>query len=334
MTFLKVFVLRVFVSALNLILTMKGAENMTGYDVIGDIHGQADKLEALLRTLGYHHTNGAWRHADRMALFCGDLIDRGPESVRTVNIVRSMIDAGTTRCIMGNHEYNAVCFFTPKPGAPGEFLRKNFSDKNRRQHGAFLREVGYRTPLHEELVEWFKTLPLWLELDEVCLVHACWSERAIAFLTPMMEQPGVLPMELYPDSARKGTPVCDAVKELCKGPELTVAESFLDKDGTARSKARICWWRENLPGRRIWTMRDGGTEALSEVLEPLEQTWPVRKPVFFGHYWLNPDAPKTPKSPLAACLDYSAGKGGPLVCYRFDSGDTELVPEKFVAVRE
>ena len=62
---------------------------MTGYDVIGDIHGQADKLEALLRTLGYHHTNGVWRHADRMALFCGDLIDRGPESVRTVNILKA-----------------------------------------------------------------------------------------------------------------------------------------------------------------------------------------------------------------------------------------------------
>ena len=29
-------------------------EGIVGYDVIGDIHGQADKLDALLKKLGYH----------------------------------------------------------------------------------------------------------------------------------------------------------------------------------------------------------------------------------------------------------------------------------------
>ena len=54
------------------------------YDIIGDIHGQADKLEALLRTLGYRDTAGAWRHAERRAIFVGDFIDRGPAQVRSV----------------------------------------------------------------------------------------------------------------------------------------------------------------------------------------------------------------------------------------------------------
>ena len=49
------------------------------YDIIGDIHGQEDKLEALLlRTLGYRDTAGAWRHPTRQELFVGDFIDRGP----------------------------------------------------------------------------------------------------------------------------------------------------------------------------------------------------------------------------------------------------------------
>ena len=41
------------------------------------------------------------------------------------------------------------------------------------------------------------------------------------------------------------------------------------------------------------------------------------KPVFFGHYWLT----GTPslQSRQAVCVDYSAGSGGPLVAYRFDS---------------
>jgi len=48
-----------------------------GYDVIGDIHGQADKLEALLRELGYVHRASGWMPPqDRQAVLLGDLIDR------------------------------------------------------------------------------------------------------------------------------------------------------------------------------------------------------------------------------------------------------------------
>ena len=32
------------------------------YDIIGDIHGHADKLESLLAKLGYRNRNGCWRH--------------------------------------------------------------------------------------------------------------------------------------------------------------------------------------------------------------------------------------------------------------------------------
>jgi len=301
-----------------------------GYDIIGDVHGHAELLERLLTQLGYRHKNGAWRHPDRTALFAGDLIDRGPESVRAVRIVRAMIDADAARCVMGNHEYNAVCFFTPHPDKPGEYLRRNFSQKNRRQHGRFLAEVGERSPLHAELVAWFKTLPLWLELDDLCLVHACWSEAAMALLRPRMEREGVLTDDLYPDSIRPG-PLREAVKELCKGPEIEIADAFIDKDGNERDKARVCWWREwDTDG--VWTMRDGGCEVKAPLPKVQPRSWPVRKPVFFGHYWLSPEAPKVPKSPRHACLDFSAGKGGPLVCYRFDAGDTDLTALKFVSV--
>ncbi len=32
------------------------------YDIIGDIHGYADKLTSLLRKLGYRSRSGVWRH--------------------------------------------------------------------------------------------------------------------------------------------------------------------------------------------------------------------------------------------------------------------------------
>ena len=68
---------------------------VSGYDVIGDIHGQADKLVGLLRHLGYNERQGAWRHSERTAVSVGDLIDRGPRQLDSIRIPRAMVEAGT-----------------------------------------------------------------------------------------------------------------------------------------------------------------------------------------------------------------------------------------------
>ena len=53
------------------------------YDIVGDIHGHADKLQRLLQRLGYDERDGIYRHASRQLVFVGDLIDRGAEIRRT-----------------------------------------------------------------------------------------------------------------------------------------------------------------------------------------------------------------------------------------------------------
>ena len=63
-------------------------------DVIGDVHGYAEELEALLRTMGYAEVQGAYRHSERQVVFIGDLIDRGPEQLRTMKLARNMVDGG------------------------------------------------------------------------------------------------------------------------------------------------------------------------------------------------------------------------------------------------
>ena len=60
------------------------------FDIIGDVHGQAGKLERLFRVLGYQKIGGVYGLADRKAVFVGDLIDRGPAIGETLNIVKAM----------------------------------------------------------------------------------------------------------------------------------------------------------------------------------------------------------------------------------------------------
>ena len=137
------------------------------YDLIGDIHGHADALEQLLRTLGYSRGKGAYRHPERQVIFLGDFIDRGPKIRETLEIVRPMVDSGAALSVMGNHELNALAFHTPDPTTPGSHLRPH-NEKNSRQHAETMRQI----PSGElsSYLEWFGTLPLWLELDGLRVV--------------------------------------------------------------------------------------------------------------------------------------------------------------------
>ncbi|MEU2910729.1 polynucleotide kinase-phosphatase [Streptomyces massasporeus] len=76
--------------------------HLTGpFDIIGDIHGCAAELEALLGKLGYV---GGVHPEGRTAAFVGDLVDRGPDSPGVLRRVMAMVKSGNALCVPGNHE--------------------------------------------------------------------------------------------------------------------------------------------------------------------------------------------------------------------------------------
>lgn len=84
--------------------------DLKNMDLIGDIHGHADELIELLEKLGYSKQGTHYAHPKRKVLFVGDYIDRGPKIRETLEIVKQMADNGSAIALMGNHEYNALCF--------------------------------------------------------------------------------------------------------------------------------------------------------------------------------------------------------------------------------
>lgn len=87
------------------------------FDIIGDVHGCCDELELLLDQLGYSLSEtvvegdrfSAYAHpAGRKAIFVGDLVDRGPRILDTVNLVHNMVRAGTALAVPGNHDMKLV----------------------------------------------------------------------------------------------------------------------------------------------------------------------------------------------------------------------------------
>ncbi len=146
------------------------------FDIIGDVHGCCDELEALLARLGYEaipqgESNALWgdvvyRHpAGRKAAFVGDLVDRGPRVLDTVRIVRNMVAAGAALCVPGNHDM--------------KLLRKLRGKDVRISHGlaATLDEINalpddVREPFCRELADFLDGLVSHYVLDDGKLVVA------------------------------------------------------------------------------------------------------------------------------------------------------------------
>ncbi|RKG90562.1 polynucleotide kinase-phosphatase [Corallococcus sp. CA049B] len=82
------------------------------FDIIGDIHGCREELEALLAKLCYQlqpRADGTPGFdvrppEGRKAVFLGDLVDRGPDIPGVLRLVMDMVEAGTALCVPGNHE--------------------------------------------------------------------------------------------------------------------------------------------------------------------------------------------------------------------------------------
>jgi hypothetical protein len=307
----------------------------SGYDIIGDIHGSADLLVQLLTRLGYTPKAGTWRHSEnRQVLFLGDIIDRNPSQREALTTVRTMVDSGDALCVMGNHEFNAVSWAMRNP-ASGTFLREH-TDKNTKQHMAFLNAFGSEdTIAHQEWITWFKTLPLWLEIDGLQLVHACWEASRMELLRRLgLNSDNTLTDNLFAQANQKDSEAWQAVETLCKGLEIDLPSTcpgFYGKDHNLRHNIRIKWWsHKNTTYRQAALLPENALNAIPD--SPLPADTPlvrVTAPTFVGHYWLEPEANKIPVAELVACLDYSAGAGGPLVAYRWN-GERALSERHFV----
>ena len=302
----------------------------TPIDLIGDIHGHADELKALLEKLGYTNASGTYAHPERTVLFVGDYIDRGPKIKETLDIVRRMVENGKAIALLGNHEYNALCYHAPD--GKGGSLREH-SKKNDHQHQRTLDAFAERPDELKDALAWMLTLPLYFETGQFRAVHACWDTQHIAYLRSRLVNDR-LTEDLLREAAVKGSELHNAIEETLKGKEVRLPEgiSFQDKDGHTREDLRIKWWVDPVGA----TYHALGFPPQEEVpAHPVDASsfgdrphyFPDDLPVFFGHYWLKHE-PMLQRENIC-CLDYSVAKGGRLVAYRFD-GERELDGNKLV----
>ncbi|MEX2475731.1 metallophosphoesterase [Marinobacter sp.] len=308
-----------------------------GYDIIGDIHGCAHTLTRLLDQMGYRKINGVYQHPSRQAIFIGDIIDRGPRIREALHLVRDMVEHGAARIVMGNHEYNALGYCTrARPGSGQKWLREHNA-----RHDRLIRETLQQFDAHphewNEFLEWFYTIPLFLEEEGFRVVHACWDRDLIGKFKQSQGGACIDEDFLHASSAIESF-AGQVMDTLLRGTDLRLPEGvkITGKDGYVREFFRTKFWADGpqtyadvvfqpdpLPPE-VARMELSDAERRQLISYPLSEP-----PVFVGHYWM--DSSPAPLKQNVACIDYSAVKYGKLVAYRMD-GERTLSKDKFVWV--
>jgi len=254
------------------------------YDIIGDVHGQAQLLERLLKKLGYQpDLTGAWFHPQRKALFVGDLINKGPEVKRTVKIVRRMVDGGYAETIIGNHE---LAWIEGEEDRISSTIRSYQNDP-----GQFKSDL-----------EWIRTLPFFLEKEEIRIVHAYWDKNAIRQIIFWESRNSF-------DQLNDQEPYRMATSLLTNGPQYQVStDEGIMHDQFQKSRMKLRWWNIDLP---LYGLKE--------------------KPLFFGHYCLL-NGPEVAQGNIC-CLDTCNDQILQLAAYRWN-GEKELKTENLIVVTQ
>jgi serine/threonine protein phosphatase 1 len=122
--------------------------------VIGDVHGHYDGLMALLDNIALTSEDEIY--------FLGDLIDRGPQSAQVVNFVKD----NKYPCLLGNHEQMLLNILTSQERSSATMQAWLYS-------GGQATVASYKSAtIPQEHLEWFKSLPVFLDLGDVWLAHA------------------------------------------------------------------------------------------------------------------------------------------------------------------
>ncbi|MFD1040702.1 bis(5'-nucleosyl)-tetraphosphatase PrpE [Virgibacillus byunsanensis] len=136
-------------------------------DVIGDVHGCLEELYELFHDLGYVKEKNIFIHPEgRIPVFLGDITDRGPDSIKVVQLVYDMVVSHKkAKYVPGNHCNKLYRFF--------------LGNNVKQQHGLESTVAEYKALKKEEqqqVKEQFITLyehaPLYLELPEVQAIIA------------------------------------------------------------------------------------------------------------------------------------------------------------------
>jgi hypothetical protein len=264
----------------------------------------------------------------------GDFINRGPQIKKTIRIIRKMVENGNALAVLGNHEINVIiAYMKDKKGNPlVKPPMKNFISGLK----TFNEFISAPEEWQDHL-RWLRTLPLFLELDGIRIVHACWSENGVEYLKKFLP-PGKIKKEVFRTIYKNsGSDLAKNIWILTKGLQFKMPGDLkiINSKGVSPRSFRMRWWEDPM-GKTFEEMSFESKFHLPEYTIPQEilpesLPYPEEAPiVFFGHYCRG-NGPHILK-PNICCLDTCIAGSNTLLAYRWN-GESTLKPGNLVKIK-
>ena len=306
-------------------------------DIIGDIHGEIDALRSLLTKLGVDLVQ---QTVQRPLVFVGDLVDRGPDSVAVLDLVKGLVDRGQAQCILGNHEFNLLN--QEEKEGNGWFMghHDTFQVKSTHQESLDSSSTSSHIPfdsqavgIHQkkEYLNFISQLPLCLEREDLRVVHACWDSHAIQELPTHGDV-----VQLKKDFDRKWKPSAEIAAQIkaelnqfkklknidCKPTHILEHFTVWDVKKNANPITRLTSGKEKVI-THIDQMQYKGGKWRQVVRDRWWHDYHEEPAVIVGHYWRSRQAAKDQTDDVpwnstrftdwvgakgnVFCVDYSVG---------------------------
>lgn len=141
------------------------------YVVVGDIHGRADLLDALISAVIERGQIPPWRW-----VFLGDMVDRGPDSFKVVEKVKWLCENNDAIALRGNHEDLMLRYYDGKVVDPYHIWMYNGGKKTAQSYADAMKMYGAASffPAFGKSghAAWIKSLPYYYETERVWFSHA------------------------------------------------------------------------------------------------------------------------------------------------------------------
>ena len=173
---------------------------------ISDVHGHYAEMQRALNKAGFDETD-----TNHLLVVCGDMFDRGRESLQVYSYLKYLSDLGKAVVIKGNHELMFIDYLTGKSVSPwnykmngenetfSEFLHETapfetwclFDNVPEPTYGDFAKwlqsAVKQINKEYPDLLPWLEGLPYYYETEHYIFTHGAIDTKAENWHEPHCE---------------------------------------------------------------------------------------------------------------------------------------------------
>ncbi|WP_144211207.1 metallophosphoesterase family protein [Shewanella donghaensis] len=209
---------------------------------IGDVYGRLDKLNELLEEIDFDIDDDQSSIQFVKLVFCGNMISTKPQidtdNLALLTLITRMVKEGFAYCLLGKNEFDAIGWSKHHPITDTPLVNGLTAGNDNQvseldpaiQQPYFLSLFEHGDESIYQWIDWFMSLPLYLDFGHIRAIHACWDQHAIDAISNYTDSANSLAQQYWPCAFDKHHQLCSFLDIILNFPSLELTEEHPHND--------------------------------------------------------------------------------------------------------